>query len=191
MSISVMKSQKQRFVNFFYKMETQKATAKENMHMLVDKFDALADKNDLHVKKDIDGQRDRLRRRLDKRKTESFMSHTMNANSFQFGAARSLSTFDEGQERKENQEMFDNFLAGLEEQYKGTLGDLGESEKSELKSTSDEKTFSDSNLSNFKAEKSPKHWDFSNKKKFRVEEEIHEISTEEQEEKDKENIISG
>jgi len=67
MSISTMKSQKQRFVNFFYKMETHKASEKQNMHVLVDKFDALADKNDPHVKKDIDNQKERLRRRLEKR----------------------------------------------------------------------------------------------------------------------------
>lgn len=62
-----MKNQKQRFVHFFYKMENQKANEKQNMHVVLNDFTTASEKNDVFVKKDVDNQRDKLRRRLDKR----------------------------------------------------------------------------------------------------------------------------
>jgi len=69
-SISLMKNEKQRFFNFYYKMETQKPNEKLNMNVLIDNFEKSADKNDEFVKKDVDHQRERLRKRLEKRGKE-------------------------------------------------------------------------------------------------------------------------
>ena len=72
MSISFMKNQKQRFVNFFYKMETQKVSEKQNMSDLIDSFGNSSQKNDLFVRKDVDNQKDALRKRLEKRSLNYF-----------------------------------------------------------------------------------------------------------------------
>jgi len=63
----MMKNQKQKFVNFFTKMEMRKASERSNLHVLLTKFHHVSEVNDDCIKKEVDSQRDTLRKRLKKR----------------------------------------------------------------------------------------------------------------------------
>ncbi len=62
-----MKNQKQKFVHFFTKMERRKASERLNLHAIITKFHHVSDVNDDCIKKEVDSQRDALRKRLEKK----------------------------------------------------------------------------------------------------------------------------
>jgi len=83
-SFSTLKAQKQRFVNFYHKMELekQKDPNKLNMHSLLDDFGSSAKDNDKQVLSDISKQRNRLKDLINERKQRSMAAYTMSAISF-------------------------------------------------------------------------------------------------------------
>ncbi len=68
-SFSTMKAQKQRFVNFYHKMEMekQKDPNNVNMHSLLDDFGSSSKDNDKRVLSDITKQRNRLKDLINER----------------------------------------------------------------------------------------------------------------------------
>jgi len=70
-SFSTMKAQKQRFVNFYHKMELEKQKDPNiiNMHSLLDDFGSSSKDNDKRVLSDINKQRNRLKDLINERST--------------------------------------------------------------------------------------------------------------------------
>jgi len=83
-SFSTLKAQKQRFVNFYHKMELekQKDPQKLNMHSLLDDFGSSSKDNDKQVLSDISKQRNRLKDLIHERKQRTMAAYTMSAISF-------------------------------------------------------------------------------------------------------------
>lgn len=111
-SISLMKNEKQRFFNFYYKMETQKVNEKLNMNVLMDTFEKSSDKNDEFIKKDVDHQRERLRKRLEKRVTENFASQT--SSNVGRGSNAALANWEEHREIEQTEMIRQSIIQNWE-----------------------------------------------------------------------------
>ena len=59
-------------MNFFYKLEVCKENEKQNLNAVVNQFQSFSDKNDIFIKKDVDAQKERLQKRLEKRRINYF-----------------------------------------------------------------------------------------------------------------------
>jgi len=62
-----MKSQKQRFVHFFYKMENEIVNEKQNLEVTLNQYNTNQSQNDTFIKNEIEKQKLRLRQKLDKK----------------------------------------------------------------------------------------------------------------------------
>jgi len=99
-TMAQLRNQKKRFVNLFYKIEDQLVNEKENMTETVNVYHSSKQKNDDLVKNDINKQKERIQKKLEQKKYESFMSQTMNSNSFQL-SSRNQHAYSDILERKE------------------------------------------------------------------------------------------
>jgi len=63
-SISQLKSEKAKFVNYFVRVENNKRIEKQNMFQVLNEYASTAKTNDEIVKSNIDIQKERLRERL-------------------------------------------------------------------------------------------------------------------------------
>lgn len=125
-SFATMISQKQRFVHFFHKMETHKVNQKQDMHALLDDFNDSSKENDEKIMNDLAKQKDRLKNMIEQRKQKSFMTQTLNSNSY-FLTTRSMFNFGDGFSKKDMSEtnVFDDMLRELDDadmpQFTATL----------------------------------------------------------------------
>jgi len=135
-SISKMKTQRQRFVNFFHQVEVQKQSEMQSMNAVLNEFSTVSDKNDIYVKKDMSNQKQKLRKRLEKRKVDVFMYQTMSTYN---------PNVDEPLENKENEMLFTSFLAELEERDRMLIGN--ETFKEGMSQTNSDTSFESKPLS--------------------------------------------
>lgn len=59
-----MKSEKAKFVTYFVKVESNKDAVKQNMNLVLKDYEQNKTKNDEVVHEEIEGQKERLRNRL-------------------------------------------------------------------------------------------------------------------------------
>lgn len=115
-SFSTMRNQKQKFVQFFHKIEVQKVNQKQNLNTLLEDYGSSAKDNDMTVKGDLLKQKERFRDMLEQRKQKTLMTHTLNASS-QFSALRtSMQNGSKSHFKKEyDANRLEDVLKGLEE----------------------------------------------------------------------------
>jgi len=77
-SVASLISQKQRFAQFYHRVEIEKDNYKQDMHILFDNYTSSTMENDQTVRASIDAQKQRFRQKLQQRKNNSFLAYTLN-----------------------------------------------------------------------------------------------------------------
>lgn len=96
-SLETLKQEKQRQANFFYTVEAHKKKQKDNMDEVLDKHNSSAHLNDKHVSGNINKQKDRLKKRLEQKRSHSFATYALNLsmNSSFGGDRKSIGNINE------------------------------------------------------------------------------------------------
>lgn len=95
-SLASLKSQRQRFAQFYQKIEVEKSAYQEDMHVVFSGYADSTKKNDHVIEKAINNQKQVFRQKLEQRKNKNFLTYTLN-NTISNGtnSPRGLSTLTE------------------------------------------------------------------------------------------------
>jgi len=77
-SLASLKSQRQRFAQFYQKIEVEKNSYQEDMHIVFSSYAESAKENDQAIQKAINTQKQKIKQKLEQRKNKNLLTYTLN-----------------------------------------------------------------------------------------------------------------